>query len=123
MCEEKDSQEKEILSIKKKLIKRRGELLDKISSSKEKERNISEVDRGDDIDRATTSENREMVFIMGSREREELKNIEEALRRIDSGTYGICNECEKKISKKRLEILPFTHYCRDCQSKIESSSK
>lgn len=117
------SQEKGILNLKKKLLKRREELQKMISSSKEKERNISEVDRGDDIDRATISENREMVFIISSREREELKNIEQALRKIDNGTYGICDGCEKKISKKRLEILPFTHYCRDCQSEIESSSK
>ncbi len=115
--------QKGLLNLKKKLIKRREELLKMISSSKEKERNISEVDRGDDVDRATTSENREMVFIISSREREELKNIEQALLKIDNGTYGICDGCEKKISKKRLEILPFTHYCSDCQSEIEGDLK
>ena len=47
--------QKGLLNLKKKLIKRREELLKMISSSKEKERNISEVDRGDDVDRATTS--------------------------------------------------------------------
>ncbi len=48
-----------------------------------------------------------------------LQLIEEALERIDNGTYGVCIECETKIPKVRLKILPYTPYCVKCAAKLE----
>lgn len=44
-----------------------------------------------------------------------LKEIEEAVTRIDEGTYGTCQDCAKPIPAERLEILPYTRYCVACQ--------
>jgi DnaK suppressor protein len=46
---------------------------------------------------------------------EQLRSINEALERINAGTYGICAECEKPISPKRLQAVPWAKYCITCQ--------
>ena len=49
-----------------------------------------------------------------------LSQVEAALLRLDSGTYGKCAQCGKDISPKRLERLPWATLCIDCQSKNEA---
>ena len=48
-----------------------------------------------------------------------LKDIDEALERLDEGTYGICVDCGREISEKRLEAVSFTQYCMECQREKE----
>ncbi len=48
-----------------------------------------------------------------------LQKIDEALRKLDEGTYGICEDCGEAISEQRLKILPFAIYCTDCQERRE----
>jgi RNA polymerase-binding transcription factor DksA len=47
-----------------------------------------------------------------------LEQIEAALVRIEDGNYGVCLECEAKIPKARLEVLPFTPHCVKCAEKV-----
>jgi DnaK suppressor protein len=47
-----------------------------------------------------------------------LREVTDALRRIDQGTYGTCMECEQTISVKRLEAVPWARYCVTCQEQI-----
>jgi len=54
-----------------------------------------------------------------SSHRETLLKIDEALRKLQEGTYGKCEDCGEEISEERLKVLPFAIYCRDCQEKIE----
>lgn len=54
-----------------------------------------------------------------STHREILLKIDEALGKLDEGTYGRCEDCGEEISEERLKILPFATYCRDCQEKRE----
>ncbi|MEW6002656.1 MAG: TraR/DksA C4-type zinc finger protein [Nitrospirota bacterium] len=54
-----------------------------------------------------------------STHRENLFKIDEALRKLDEGTYGICEDCGEEISEERLKVLPFAIYCRDCQERRE----
>ena len=63
------------------------------------------------------SDNYERDFSMGiaTEEQKRLFAIEEALKRIDEGTYGSCIECEKRIIKKRLDAIPYTELCIECQ--------
>lgn len=49
--------------------------------------------------------------------------IDLALKRIEAGTYGICEECNDEISADRLNTVPFALYCRDCQETIEMERK
>ncbi|MCA1595390.1 MAG: TraR/DksA C4-type zinc finger protein [Chloroflexi bacterium] len=52
--------------------------------------------------------------------RELLERVEDALRKIENGTYGICSNCDKPIPERRLEVLPSAVYCVPCQSILES---
>ncbi|MEW6067551.1 MAG: TraR/DksA C4-type zinc finger protein [Nitrospirota bacterium] len=54
-----------------------------------------------------------------STHRETLHKIDEVLRKINEGTYGICEDCGEEISEKRLSVMPFAIYCIDCQEKRE----
>lgn len=55
--------------------------------------------------------------------RENLAKIDEALRKLAEGTYGICEDCGEEIPRERLEVMPFAILCRDCQEKKEELEK
>ncbi|MDP2929788.1 MAG: TraR/DksA C4-type zinc finger protein [Candidatus Omnitrophota bacterium] len=69
------------------------------------------------------SDNYEVEFSLGraSDEQNIMYTIDEALKRVEDGTYGNCIQCGKPIPKKRLEALPHTELCIACQSKNEST--
>ncbi len=52
---------------------------------------------------------------------ETLKKIDEAISRLEEGTYGRCEECDAEIPAPRLKALPFAALCRDCQEEAEST--
>lgn len=52
-----------------------------------------------------------------------LLKIDEALRKLDEGTYGICEDCGEAINEGRLKVLPFAIYCVECQEKLEHLEK
>ena len=47
-----------------------------------------------------------------------LREVQDALRRIESGSYGVCYECEEPISVKRLDAVPWAKFCVSCQERI-----
>lgn len=114
-----DKTDKDLVELKNKLIKRRKELLKRISEAHKTEKDVVEAE-SDDYDKASNAENREMIFAMSSREREELMAIDRSLKRINADKYGICEECGEKIPKKRLQILPFAKHCTECQAVLEA---
>jgi len=54
---------------------------------------------------------------------ETLKKIDQAILRLESGSYGRCQECDQEIAAARLRALPFALLCRDCQEESESRSR
>lgn len=50
-----------------------------------------------------------------------LRDVQEALRRLQAGTFGICQECSEPISAKRLEAVPWAKFCLPCQERMRSS--
>ena len=109
-----------ILKIRDRLIANRAELLKLIQASQSVERDAGDLTFSNEIDLASSLEGREMIFQLTSRDRNELKLIEDALFRINNGTYGECESCEKKITLKRLQIMPLTALCIDCQEAAEN---
>jgi DnaK suppressor protein len=97
------------------------ELLNIIQTNQSAERKTSESNFSNEIDMASNLEGREMMFQLTSRDRNELKKIQEAIYKIDHGTYGICESCLKKISPKRLKILPLSTLCIDCKEAMEQA--
>lgn len=63
---------------------------------------------------ATEREGDEVLESMGQSAQQELRMIEAALHRIGEGEYGFCAKCGARISEERLDVLPFTPFCRNC---------
>lgn len=108
-----------ILKIQDRLNQDRRRLMGMLRSSKEVERTVNDITFSNEIDLASSLEGREMAFQLSSRERNELRMVEEAIFKIKGGTYGVCDSCYKYITLKRLEILPLTALCIDCQENME----
>jgi RNA polymerase-binding transcription factor DksA len=70
-------------------------------------------------DAGTDNFDREFALSLVSNEQDALYEIEEALKRMEAGTYGLCEMCEKVIRKERLEAVPFARMCIQCQSVSE----
>ena len=73
----------------------------------------------DDIDFAAMESTREFTLRLRDRERILIRKIQEALRRIDEGEYGICENCGADISEKRLMARPVATWCIDCKTEAE----
>ena len=74
---------------------------------------------GDIYDMATSERDREFSLLVGNRNRQRLKEIDEALIRIQDKTYGVCEECGERISPGRLLAMPFTNWCVKCKEEAE----
>jgi len=77
----------------------------------------------DPTDRASVESDRNFELRIRDRERRLLAKIQEALARIEDGSFGICEECGEDISIKRIEARPVTTLCIDCKTKQEDYEK
>lgn len=92
------------------------------------EKTVSEMTNGKDTfpdpnDRATLESDRNFELRIRDRERKLIVKLQEAIKRIDDKTYGICETCGGQISEKRLLARPVTTHCIDCKSKLEKLEK
>jgi len=66
---------------------------------------------------------REKAFLFASRDGNYLSQLEDALRRIDEGTFGVCRECGKEIPQERMEAVPTTTICVPCKEADHQSQR
>ena len=107
-------------TIKKMLIKTREELLEEIARNRKMEADDLKNEIGDLYDSADNERDRQLSHILNDRDRKKLIAIDEALERIEGGSYGICEECGKKIAPNRLKVMPFADLCVPCKSNMEN---
>jgi len=111
----------------KMILKRGNEILQGLR--KELHKGISKgvelrSSQGSDLgDLSTLNLNNALSISFTDRYSNILKGIDNALERVEEGTYGYCEECDEKIDRRRLEIIPFALYCVKCQRKIEEERK
>lgn len=110
-------------SARVRLLEMKKQILREISEDLRQGREGAKDDGMDTYDLASEERDREISFILSDREREKLQAVEEALERIEEGTYGICESCDSEIAAGRLEALPFTRVCVSCQSEREKEAK
>ena len=109
---------KKLKDIKRTLLERRDEI------SRGMEHNLDYNDapplsRGDASDLAADALDSDTTLQLAERGSNEVAQIEEALNKIDDGTYGICFKCKKPISAARLEAVPHARMCIECKSAEE----
>ena len=92
-------------------------------------RTVSEMTYGsrenypDPNDRASLEADRNFELRIRDRERKLIIKMQEAIKRIDDGVFGICEVCDGSISEKRLTARPVTTLCIDCKMKQEKLEK
>lgn len=77
----------------------------------------------DETDLAATEVSQTLAFKLRDRERLLLAKIDEALEKIDEGTFGVCEDCEEPIEPKRLEARPVSSLCIACKEREEHREK
>ncbi len=109
-----------LLRLHARLVKRRDALRQALSGDLDSLREYaSTFDVGDSADAAIDTANDEISSQLAELESRELEQIENALVRIEKGFYGRCEVCGGKIAEARLNALPYTATCIDCQRESE----
>lgn len=117
---------KDLKVYKKILTDLRDEIIDQIKHISEDTKK-SQRDASGDIsgysfhmaDVATDTYDREFSLGLASNDRQLLYDIDDAIKKIEEGKFGSCEECGKPITKSRLKAIPYTKLCLGCQKKLE----
>jgi DnaK suppressor protein len=110
---------KKLETFKKRLETRQQELRRTVTRTQADGRTVDEDTAQDVADRAASSYNKEFLFSQSNNERQLLQMVEKALARIREGSFGECISCGREINPKRLEAVPWTRHCIECQEKLE----
>ncbi|HYN20001.1 MAG TPA: TraR/DksA family transcriptional regulator, partial [Thermoanaerobaculia bacterium] len=105
--------------LRTRLLEQRREMYDLYNQDVRAGQESADDGTEDIVDRANNHYNRELMFSLSDTERQRLLQIEDALRRLDEGTYGRCGNCGGQINPLRLDAVPWTRYCIDCQELVE----
>jgi DnaK suppressor protein len=113
-----------LLRLHSRLIARRDALRKALNGDLESFRDLAALDVvGDTVDAAVDTANDEISTQLVEIESRELNQIEHALQRIVDGNYGRCEFCGEKIAEARLNALPYTNSCIDCQRENERTGQ
>lgn len=118
---------KELAGFKKLILKRKQEILDDIKHIADDTLKKSQKEASGDIsgytyhmaDVATDTYDREFSLGLASSERDFLYELDDALKKIEDGTFGICEECKTLITKTRLKAVSYARLCVKCQERKE----
>jgi len=122
---------RELQSLKKELLKLRAKIQKQIKYYEEQHFKTTLKEKTGEIsshathpaDQVLPELEHENAYVLASKERELLYAVDEALARIEDGTYGICVICEKEIGIERLKAVPWAELCVECQKKLEEEEK
>jgi len=113
------AREDALLRLNKSLLARRDHLRKKLSEELANLRDLGADATGDSADAAFDAGSDEMSSQLAEFDARELTQIERALVRLKQGTYGLCEACQRKIPIGRLNALPYTTMCIECQRELE----
>jgi len=130
-AEKKPNEQKDMGTYKNLLVKQKIDLLKGYTNLTNESLKQSQRDASGDLsgytyhmaDMASDVYERDFLLQLASGERDLLLKIDDALKRIEDGTYGFCVSCKKKIANTRLKAIPHALYCRDCQEQEEKKDK
>ena len=101
----------------------RSQVLKSVQHELHEGRDATKDEGMDTYDLASDARDREISHILTDRDRDKLAAIDEAISRVEDGSYGLCEDCEAEIAEGRLQALPYTRLCVTCQADRESESK
>jgi len=109
--------EKKLLAEKQKLLKQRGHTNELLKQPQREAGGEISGYRTHIADQGGETYQREFASQLTSQESKVLIEIDEAIQRIQKGRFGICEMCQGKIPKARLEIIPYARFCVKCKQK------
>ncbi len=112
-------EKKKLDYFRKRLESRQVELRRMVSRTEQDGRTVDEDSAQDIADRAASSYTKEFLFHQSNTDRQLLQMVESALARMREGNFGECISCGREINPKRLEAVPWTRHCIECQEKLE----
>ena len=115
--------EKRVGEIKMRLLRLREELLMELRSKNETAARLIDEGVPDIGDMSLTDDLKELLHILGDSKREEILRIDEAIERLNDGSYGTCQNCGQPIDIARLEIRPFARFCLACKNDLEKQER
>lgn len=98
--------------LKAKLLAERESVIDKLRGS---ERSIDDSETPDPVDLAVKNYSKNVMMAVSENDSRQLVLINDALERIEDDEYGLCQNCENKITLTRLNVVPWARYCINCQ--------
>ena len=118
---------KDLADFKKIILKKKDEATDEIKHISDDTLKKSQKEASGDIsgytyhmaDVATDNYDREFSLGIASNERKVIYELDDAIKRIQDGTFGVCEDCKKLIAKNRLKVVPQARLCIKCQEKRE----
>ena len=110
---------KEMEKYRRLLEEKKASLSVDIAKTRSAEEETSEELTQDIADKAVSSYTREFLYSLTDGERGTLLQIDDAIGRIDDGSYGFCINCGQPMAEKRLTAVPWAPYCVDCQELSE----
>ncbi|NBU20973.1 conjugal transfer protein TraR [bacterium] len=108
---------------KRLLLEEKQRILNNSKNALKSELVLSPDDLPDETDLAASEINQNLIFKLRDRERQLLAKIDEALGRMDEGSFGVCQDCEEPIEPRRLEARPVSTLCIACKEKQEHREK
>ena len=125
----KSSLSKEIQAVRDKLLTEKAMILEELMNLKGESLHKSLKDSSGDLsgysihmaDMATDLYDREFSLELAEGERARLYELDDAIKRIDHGEYGVCTLCGEAIAKARLKVMPQAEYCIKCREKTEKT--
>lgn len=114
---------RELEAFREKLLAMRRDLAGEVANLKREGFSLGTDGTQDIGDDAANTYARQLLLGLSERDREVLLQIDEALDRIDDGVFGVCEECERKIQKARLEAIPYATLCVECKANQETGSR
>ncbi|HVA81923.1 MAG TPA: TraR/DksA family transcriptional regulator [Candidatus Binataceae bacterium] len=117
------NRKKFLAKVREHLLEMKEKLHGEIESELRTEREGNKDEGMDTYDLASEERDREINFILSDRERVKVKQIDDALERLEDHSYGVCESCGLEVAEERLSAMPFTRLCRDCQQDMEHEAK
>jgi DnaK suppressor protein len=111
--------DEQVVELRAQLVLKRQRIVDLYTADVRAGQEATQEGTDDIVDRANNSYSRELMFSLSSAEREQLIEVDAALRRLDEGTYGYCQYSGKPIALARLHAVPWARYSIEYQELAE----
>jgi DnaK suppressor protein len=104
---------------KKQLLEQRERLVGQLNENQRQSFEFGLEEMPDPVDAAVQDRSQTILLSISESERDLIELTDEALQRIELGSYGTCQNCGQEIAEARLNAVPYARYCMKCQEKME----